>query len=298
MAPADQPNVPLPPPGRDPRYLDHLPTPNSVPAGGDISGIPAWPLETRPQPAAATPTPAPKPQPAPRARRSRQDLTTVQRQVNAADEAAFAALELELGGRPALAAILAGADLNHDEAKVAGLLADPANDKVSLAKVCVGANLSMTRLMKLFQAAALAKGQTKAIVRIAAQLPDVAAGVMEDAIGGDKTCRVCNGFQFVPKPTKDDPDATAECGECRGKGTIYHQPDADIREIALRIGGLLDKGGSGAKILIANQNNGGGGGVADSASFDKLMAAIDGTLYGEGRARQRTSGAVDGEVVE
>lgn len=266
----------MPPPGRDPR----VPQPAAVPNGGQMAAQP------------------PKPQPpAPRARRSRADLTTQQRQVNAADEAAFAVLERELGGRAALAAILAGADLNQDEARIAGLLADPSNDGVSLAKVCVGAGLSMTRLMKLFQAAALAKGQTKAIVRIAAQLPDVAAGVMEDAIGGDKTCRACNGFQFVPKPTKEDPDATAECGECRGKGTIYHQPDADTREMALRIGGLLEKGG-GAKILIANQNNGGGGGVADTASFDKLMAAIDGTLYGEGRARQRTSAAVDGEVVE
>lgn len=248
-----------------------------------------------PAPAQATP---PKPAPPARARRSRTDLTAVQRTVNAADEAAFAALELELGGRPALASILAGADLNQDEAKIAGLLADPQNDSVSLAKVCIGAGLSMTRLMKLFQAAALAKGQTKAIVRIAAKLPDVAAGVMEDAIGGEKTCQTCNGFCSVPKPTKDDPAAVEECRECRGKGTVYHQPDADTREMALRIGGLLDKGGSGAKILIANQNNGSGGGVADTASFDKLMSAIDGALYGEGRARQRSGDPIDGEVVE
>lgn len=208
-------------------------------------------------------------------------------------------METELGGRPALAAILAGADLNADEAAVAGLLADPQNDGVSLAKVCLGAGLSMNRLLNLFQAAALAKGRTKAVQRIAEKLPDVAAGVMEDAIAGDKPCQRCKGFCFLPKPTTEDPAATEECPECRGKGTIFYQPDHHIREIALRIGGLLEKGGN--KVLIAQQFGTSGG--ASTENFDRLMSAMDGALYGEGRARARSQAApptdpVDGEVVE
>lgn len=207
-------------------------------------------------------------------------------------------MEAELGGRPALAAILAGADLNHDEAAVAGLLADPLNDGTSLAKVCIGAGLSMNRLLSLFQAAALAKGRTKAVQRIAEKLPDVAAGVMEDAIGGDKPCTACNGYCFIPKPTEADPAATEKCSACAGKGTVYYQPDHHIREIALKIGGLLDKGG-GNKVVIAQQFGPAGG--AGATSFDQLMSAMDGALYGEGRARARQAvpvDPVDGEVLE
>lgn len=248
---------------------------------------------------AAAPLPAPPAVPARRPRKDRANQTTLQRQVTAADEAAFSTMEAELGGRPALAAILAGADLNNDEARVAGLLADPLNDNVSLAKVCLGAGLSMNRLLSLFQAAALAKGRTKAVQRIAEKLPDVAAGVMEDAIGGEKVCTNCNGFQFLPKPTDKDPLATEKCATCLGKGTVLYQPDHHIREIALKIGGLLDKGG-GNKVVIAQQFGPAGG--AGATSFDQLMSAMDGALYGEGRARARASGGpeppVDGEVIE
>lgn len=284
-------NPPLPPPGRDPRQRPAVPVP------------PAEPLRAAPVSSTPVPLPvAPPPLPARRVSRNRQELTQRQRDVTAADEAGFATLERELGGRPALVAILAGADLNADEGKIVGLLADPENDRLSLAKVCIGGGLSMGRLMKLFQAAALAKGQVKAIQRVAAKLPDVAAGVMDDAVAGERPCGRCNGLGWMPeKPgapdAQGDPGPSLPCPDCYGKGTVIHAPDHQVREMALRIGGLLEKGGGGAKILIANQNN--GGGVADSASFDKLMSSLDTALYGEGRGRSASKPpAVDGEVID
>ena len=124
---------------------------------------------------------------------------------------------------------------------------------------------------------------------------------MEDAIPRLRECIVCDGLGLVEgKPTKDDPTPEqVSCGACRGKGLVSFEPDHNVREMALRIGGLLDKGGGGAKILIANQNN--GVGVADSQSFDKLMSSLDSALYGEGRGRGRVATPVppvDGEMIE
>lgn len=228
-----------------------------------------------------------------RPKTNRHNLTPAMRQVTSADEAAFATLEVELGGRPALLAILAAADLNQDEATTLALLADPQSDGVSLAKLCASTGLGLGRLLKLLQAAALVKGQTKAIAKVAARLPDVAYHLMEDAIPRDVICPVCEGLLTVPgKVTDKDPtpDPIA-CVFCRGKGTVPFVPDYHVREMALRIGGLLEKN-SGSKIVIANQNV--GGSAAESGSFDRLMAQLDGALYGDGRARGSAASASGG----
>lgn len=197
------------------------------------------------------------------------------------------------------------------------MLADPANDGVSLAKVCALAGMPLARLMKLFDQVVLVKGQLKARARIAEKLPDVAAGVMEDALPGERVCLTCNGFGQFPMPTPNDKDAVATCEACLGKGTVRHQPDTDVRKLALEIGGLLTKG-SGTRTMIVNQNTaaagavgmGAGGASGTPESFDQLMAQLDGALYGSGRDRTRrgagsaaqasTEGednTVDGEVI-
>lgn len=287
----------LPPPGRDPR---EVPPAGSLPSALPNSGTD--PVQPAPVPQLAPPNnvPAALPTALPARRRKplRQELTTAQREVSAAEEIAFATIETELGGRAQMVAVLASADLNQDEGKILGLLADPLNDGLSLAKVCLGGGLKMTRLLKLFQAAALAKGQTAAISRIAGKLPDVAASVMEDAVGGKRMCEECKGYGVVKKPTKEDPGAEGECPECRGRCEVYFHPEANVRELALRIGGLLEKGGGGAKILINNQQVNTGS-AADSASYDRLMAQLDTALYGAGRDRQQPpADVVDGEVLE
>lgn len=217
-------------------------------------------------------------------------LTPRERAVTAADEAAFAALETEVGGRPALVAVLAAADLSAEESLIVGSLADPANDGISLAKVCLGGNVSLGRLMKIFQAAALAKGQAKAIARVAEKLPDVAAGVMEDAVKGARTCGRCQGIGTVEAKQADGTKGMEECSACFGRGMVPYLPPVDIRKMALQVGGLLDKG-TGNKIVIAQQQI--NTGAADTQQFDKLMGALDAALYGTGRDRLRTGTVVD-----
>lgn len=268
----------MPPPGRDPR---------AAPLAAVAALAPPVPA-----------VPVPAVLPAKRAPKPRRDLTLVQRAVTPAEEIAFATIETELGGRQKMVAVLASADLNADEGKILGLLADPGNDALSLAKVCIGGGLKVGRLLKLFQAAALAKGQTAAISRIAAKLPDVAASVMDDAVGGERVCDACHGFGQVKKPTKDDPGQEVECPECRGRCVVQFHPEAAVREMALRVGGLLEKGG-GAKVQILNQNahmNVQQGSPADSASYDQLMTQLDRALYGAGHARSRTGAEAKAEA--
>lgn len=233
-----------------------------------------------------------------------QALTQRQREVTSTEEASFAALELELGGRQQLAAILAGADLSMQDAAVAGLLADPLNDGISLAKVCNQGGVTMARLLKLFKEAVIIKGQVKALARIGAAIPDVAASVMEDAIPGKRVCPRCEGLSTIQNPkmptaTDQEYQETIECPKCAGKGTIIHVPLHEVQKTALQLGGLLDKGG-GTRILNVNANKNvppvGGVGVD---SFDKLMTNLDSFLYGSGRDRLVPSGPVtDAEVEE
>lgn len=296
MMPAgsDPPLPPLlPPPGQPPRSrFGAMP----APAAGS----------------AASPVPVPAPTPAARRlpRRSKGEsgaLTARMRAVTPAEEATFAVLEREVGGRQALVTALMAAELSHDQSVVVGMLADPLNDSASLAKVCAQGNVSFAQLMKIFQGAALAKGQMKAIARVAEKLPDVAAAVMEDALPSLRVCPLCDGLAEMPgEPTPDDPNPPpVRCKTCRGKGQVAFKPDTDVRKMALQIGGLLDKG-NGSKIIVAQQQI--SGHEAGSQFFDSLMGALDSTLYGEGRARLRRpptmpampagGGEGDGEIID
>lgn len=281
----------LPPPGRrpgsvpdDPQRPDPLPAPDEH---GKLQPIPTAPKRKPRSKLALAPSP-------------------LMRRVTPADEAAFAALEAEVGGRAALVALLAAADLAPEESTIAGMLVDPVNDGVSLAKICIGGGIPLGRMLKVLQAAALAKGQTKAIVRVAAKLPDVADGVMDDAIGGLRQCDACSGLGLVTaEPTEQAPNPEpVKCKPCRGSGQVRYEPSNEVRKMALQIGGMLDKGG-GAKIVVnQNQANFAAGGGADG--YDGLMAALDTALYGAGRDRlrsARSSGqdrdiAIDGEYTE
>lgn len=230
-------------------------------------------------------------------------MTDVQRAVTPAEEAAFATIEAEMGGRQKLVGVLASAQLPADLEFALALIADPLHDHESLAKVCALAHVSQAKLMKVFQEAAKSRGQLLAITRIAQKLPDVAVAVMEDAIPGIRICPRCQGACVVLKPTNDDPTATAECPECKGLGDVIFRPDHEVQKTALKIGGLLDVGkGGGMNLNILQQNTQHNPG--DTGNFDTLMAGLDDLIYGKGRARfihpgdgDETAETINGEVV-
>lgn len=142
--------------------------------------------------------------------------------------------------------------------------------------------MSLHDLIKVFQEAAKTRGQMLAISRIAEKIPDVAAAVMEDATPGVKTCGLCLGATRLPKPTADDPQATAECHECRGTGLVHHHPEHDVQKTALKIAGLLDSHKGMNLNILQQQLN---APRTDTLGFDQLMEGLDTVLYGKGRDR-------------
>lgn len=280
----------LPPAGR-PRMeaTPYAQTPPSPRADESVSAQSAVP---HPVPAVA-----PRAVPSVPTRRLSAPLTARQQKVSLTDEAAFAAIERELGGRQRLVSILSSAQFPKAESTVVGMIADPENDDVSLAKVCALGGVPLSKLLKMFKEATLARGQLLSLSRIAEKLPDVAAAVMDDAIPGERPCPTCNGLTTVMMSV-GGPDAAptaVPCGNCKGTGLVRFVPDHDVQKTALQLGGLLQKGGNITQI-VAQQNNGGGTG-----SFDDLVGALDKVIYGTGRERfARASGGddtVDAEIL-
>lgn len=292
----------IPPPGRPPehRYAQAAPLP-SIPA----------PEAVAPESAAAGPSDlsvAAVPALARRRRRSEAGaLTKVQRQVTPTEEAAFAVIEAEMGGRQKLVATLVTAQLDDATSQLLGAIADPQHDTESLAKICALYGVAPAGLMKVFRTAVLTRGQMIATARIAEKAPDVAAAVMEDAIPGDKVCGKCLGARTTQRvKEKKDGEIIWEdvaCEDCGGRGMVHYRPDHDVQKTALQIAGLLERGG-GVKVttLVANQNLNAG---TDSGSYDKLIGALDGVIYGKGRDRMRSAPGqaadsdtpIEGEVV-
>lgn len=267
------------------------------PAGMPPAGLPPAGRSKRTpvQPTAAVPVPA---VPVRRSKKPTQGLVPIQRQVTPAEEAAFAMIEAEMGGRGRLVSALSTAQLPPTLEKVLGMIADPQHDHVSLAKICALGEVSLSKLLGMFKTAVLARGQLLAIARTAERLPDVAASVMDDSVAGWRMCIGCEGSQEIEvkvlpvgaKPGDAPIDARIPCPSCGGRGRTYWQPPHDMQKTALMIGGLLDKGGPKITTIVANQNIQAG---TDSGSYDSLIGALDKHLYGEGRGRTHHPAGVD-----
>lgn len=216
-------------------------------------------------------------------------MTKAQRSVSPAEEAAFAAIEAEMGGRARLVSALGSAQLPKDVSMVLGMIADPMHDHESLAKICALGGVSLAKLQKTFEAAVRARAHVIAHARIAEKAPDLAAAVMEDSIPGWRPCRECDGFGTKLTEVKDAEGTREEprpCPSCKGKGRVWFVPDHEMQKTALKISGLLESGSKGRgdvnlAVLQANTTNNPGNPV----NFDQLMGKLDAVLYGSGRDR-------------
>jgi hypothetical protein len=214
-----------------------------------------------------------------------------------AEEAQFAAFEVELGGRLQLAALLAAADLPERDQRLAALLVDPANDGTSLAKLCAWSRISLRRLLDFVKDAALVKGQIKALVAVGERLPDVAVGLMTDAIPGDRTCPVCKGLrQLLDDPTPQEPSPVPRiCKTCDGTGTVPYHPETELRKVALQIGKLLDKPGNTNNVYVAQKF-----GAGTVQPFSQVVGELDGVLDAHLRDRfgRRVTPPIEGEATD
>ena len=195
---------------------------------------------------------------------------------------AFENVERSIGGRDALVSTLLTHTLAAEELYLVGLLADPSNTGKSLAVVCAQGGIGLGQVFALFKDATKARALVEATVEIAAQLPAVAKGVMEDAVSGEKPCQKCRGSGWVtPNPTESTPNPTpAVCTPCQGTGTRYYEPEPRIRELALTMGGLIEKHPQ----VTINQTKNAIGIVAPGA-YDTLVSGLDDLLYGDPRSR-------------
>jgi hypothetical protein len=209
--------------------------------------------------------------------------------ITPAVEAQFAAVEVELGGRQKLAALLHAADVPERDLQLAALLADPANDHTSLAQLCTWARVSLRRLLEFVKEAALIGGQTRALVTVGEYLPDVAASLMADAISGERTCPECKGLRtHLDDPTPQNPAPVHRiCKTCDGTGVVPYRPETELRKVALQVGRLLEKPG-GTTVNIAQR-------FGPAESYDQVVSRTDAVLFGTGRERLIVDGEANGQ---
>lgn len=231
-------------------------------------------------------------------------MTKAQRSVSPADEAAFATLEVELGGRARLVAVLGSAQLPKDMQAVLGMIADPIHDHESLAKICALGNVSLAKIQKTFESAAMTRAHVLATARIAARTPDLASAVMDDAIPGMRECRGCGGLRTVMVQVKDQDgtrEESKECPACKGTGLVFWQPDHEVQKTALKLAKLIEtgRGGLGSAVNIAMLQANTNSNPGDTGSYDGMMTKLDDVLYGTGRERMKRSKIEpEDEVVE
>ena len=111
---------------------------------------------------------------------------------------ALRAFETAVGGRYLLAEALVHSP--QDEADViARLLADPENERKSLASLCAAASISFGKFLKIFASARGAAAYLKAMDRVWHEAPEVAADAMKAARTVTRTCRWCRGKGYNKK---------------------------------------------------------------------------------------------------
>lgn len=221
--------------------------------------------------------------------------------------ASLATLEAAIGGREALVAALLHAPKSRDLDYLLGLLATEAT-KVrapwakgpsSLADLCAQGGITPGELIAAYRAGELNRAQALATQKIGAHLAEVAEDTMLRALPSEGVCERCDGTgTFVPEPSKKVPNPEPEpCRRCQGTGRIVYLGDLEHKKLALDMGRLVQKGGGVS--LNVQQQVGVFTGAAAGGSLERMQAATDAILYGDGAAEPPEAQALlEAEVIE
>lgn len=153
------------------------------------------------------------------------------------------ALEVAVGGRDAVRQALSLVERNKQAEILHAFIADPRNDRVELSELCRKAGVSVPALWSMFKHGAFSRAQVAALAKVAEGLPAVASSVMARAVEHLVRCPECYGRGRPPGSglRKTPP----KCHMCNGTGKVPEAPDLKTQELALEIGGLYHRGGTG-----------------------------------------------------
>lgn len=213
-------------------------------------------------------------------------------------EEALKQVEKVAGGRASIVSALTFSplELSEDQKLLLGMLADPDNDKRSLAKVVADSGLKIKDLLDLLRQARGAQAYWEALNRVYDFLPRVAGDVMERSIPHQLPCTACNGkgkVRMAGHRAKKQAGAEEDCTPCNGTGTFLTLPDLARQKVALELGGLLKPGGSGTTVNV-DQRVAAGVGFFSPADLQRFHSASDEALY---KGREAAAEATVAEAV-
>lgn len=177
-------------------------------------------------------------------------------------------IEDAAGGRLELAATLEAAPGAEFEL-LAGYLADPANDGLSLAALCRKAGLSMRDFLTSLRDARYARLAAEIGLKVAQHLPKVAEDIVLRAQPHYVECPGCAGSGVAPvfpapsssssggsgsdaAENADQPPAPPPCSLCKGSGQQLVLPELARQKLALELGGVLKQGPGVAVGVVVN----------------------------------------------
>lgn len=189
------------------------------------------------------------------------------------------AFEAELGGRePLVQALLAGppsTDLDY----VVGLIATPSNDLRKLSSICASGHVRLGEFLHAFRAGVLAPAIAKAIVIVAAKVPEITQDVVTRSVVHEDDCASCHATGLQWTAVKDTAPVSSPCGICNGSGRVTVPPDFDRQKFVLEK--LAGMGPKPAPALVIDQSDHRSITMdVSAAAHGKLLGAVDKLLYG------------------
>lgn len=234
------------------------------------------------------------------AERLRAERLTIREQ--AISDAAVEVFAGVLGGRSALAELLAFSDDPRVEDALSYLAEDPGKrpESMSLREICHRADLTVADLFRAFLDATMLRAKIRAAPIIADRLAATTTELMDGSVTRTNTCRRCHGTTTItirPRPTKATPVPQPElipCDRCDGVGTISIEPDLERQKVALMLGGLLKQPGGAQQNVQVNLPPP----PAPLRSYEQEQAEVDDWLRHPQAGEAAASGEAAAPIVE
>ena len=175
---------------------------------------------------------------------------------------ALSNLEDALGGRPAVADLVAGTDSDRFDT-FRQLLADPRRATDSLADLCADAGLAPISLLTLLRYQTTARSLMDAQARIGLRLGGVVDKVLDAAEGAPRPCGCTLG---------GTQPALGTCEKCQGTGLVADKPSLAHQRMVLEAAEVLKRPGPMVQVNQGVQVN--GGGATATNFFDKMVKGL------------------------